>query len=195
MVVRRTQADRRAATRERLERATVEALVEVGVERTSTSEICRRAELSQGALFQHYPSKQALLVAAVARAYADLRAEFQGALHAGPSDVRTLLVLTWRAFSDPRAVATLELYHRCRTDPPLHAELGPMLDAHAAALLADAAALLGPHSPPDAPVVLGITFAALQGAAPGARIEGREPPLLPLALDWLAARLSPGGAP
>lgn len=194
-MVRRTQADRRAAAKERLERATLEALVEVGVEGASTTEICRRAALSQGALFQHYPSKQALLVAAVARAYADLRAELQEALRAGPADLRTLLALTWRAFSDPRAVASLELYHRCRTDRTLHAELGPMLEAHAAGLLAEAAALLGPDAPPDAPVVLGITFAALQGAAPGARIEGVEPPLLPLALDWLAARLSPGGAP
>ena len=108
--------------------------------------------------------------------------------------MRGLLALTWAAFVDPRAVASLELYHRCRTDRALHAALGPMLDAHAADLIAEAAGLLGPGAPPDAPLVLALTFAAIQGAAPGACIEGRAPPLLDPALDWLAARLSPGGA-
>ncbi len=195
MVARRTQADRRAGTKEKLERSAVAALVEVGAEGATTTEICRRAGVSQGALFQHYPSKQSLLVAAVSRAYAELRAEFRASLAEGPQDIRSILALTWRAYVDPRAVASLELYHRCRTDRALHAELGPMLEAHAADLLGEAALLLGPHASPDAPVVLVLTFAALQGAAPGALIEGREPPALGAALDWLSTRLTTGGAP
>lgn len=199
MVARRTQAERRASARERLERAAIDALVQVGASGASTTEICRRAELSQGALFQHYPSKQALLVAAVGRLYDELRAEVlarYAAVPPGPGRVRAVLALTWEAFSDPRSVATLELYHQARTDRELHALLSPMLDAHAQALLAEAARLLGPDVRPtaDLPAILAVTMAAVQGAAPGAVIEGRPPALLPAALDWLAHQLT-GGHP
>ncbi len=63
---RRTQAERRQQTQRRLLDATIEAINELGYARASTSEICRRAGVSQGGLFRHYPTRVALLIAAAA---------------------------------------------------------------------------------------------------------------------------------
>ena len=60
---RRTQQQRREETRGRLLAATQTALVERGYAGTTTTEVCRRAEVSQGALFKHFASKGELLAA------------------------------------------------------------------------------------------------------------------------------------
>src|SRR5205085_6681446 len=61
----RTQQQRRDETRRALLDAAVESLIEVGFARTTTLEVQRRANASRGALLHHFPSKTALLVAAV----------------------------------------------------------------------------------------------------------------------------------
>ena len=66
---RRTQQERRDSTRTRLLEATVECLVELGYARTTTLAVAQRAEVSQGALFKHFPTKAALLGAAVERLF------------------------------------------------------------------------------------------------------------------------------
>lgn len=47
----------------RLVEATVACLTERGYTATSTAAVCARAGVSQGALFRHFPTRQALLVA------------------------------------------------------------------------------------------------------------------------------------
>ncbi|ATJ82740.1 TetR/AcrR family transcriptional regulator [Halomonas beimenensis] len=54
---RRTQEARRSATIAKLTDAAIEALVELGYAKASTNEICRRAGVSQGALFRHFASR------------------------------------------------------------------------------------------------------------------------------------------
>ena len=61
MLVTRTQAQRRASTQAKILDATVEALVHVGYAGASTTEICKRAGVSQGALFRYWPTKGELL--------------------------------------------------------------------------------------------------------------------------------------
>src|SRR5688572_9948936 len=61
---RRTQAERRASTRQRLVTATVTSLIELGHRATSTATIQRAAELTPGALHYHFPTKADLLAAA-----------------------------------------------------------------------------------------------------------------------------------
>lgn len=177
----------------RLEEAAILALVERGVAGASTTEIVRRAGLSQGALFQHYPTKSDLLVAAVRRLYARLRAEFQAGLPALPASGRTeaLLWLAWRAFANPEAVSTLELYGASRTDPELRERLSPMLDEHWSSMMVDAAGLLPVEAlaDPALPALLQLTVASIQGAAPGAVVEGRDPPALAATFAFLARRL------
>ena len=61
---RRTQADRREATVRKLLDAAAGALVEVGYANASVMEISRRAGVSHGGLFRHFPSVESLMVAA-----------------------------------------------------------------------------------------------------------------------------------
>lgn len=187
---RRTQAERRAESMRRLEEAAIEALVDRGAAGATTAAICERAGLSQGALFQHYPTKDALLVAAVRRLYAERRRVFDAALEGvGEGErVRRALGLLWRAFANPEVVATLELYASSRTNPALRGELSPMLEAHWQGMIAAAAQVLpaAAVARPDFPSILAITVAAVQGAAMGAVVEGTEPPGLDRHLDFLA---------
>src|SRR3977135_1954938 len=63
--VRRSQAERSAATQARLLDATIECLVERGWAATSTTEVVRRAGVSRGAQVHHYPTKEDLVLAAL----------------------------------------------------------------------------------------------------------------------------------
>jgi AcrR family transcriptional regulator len=76
VVVRRTQAERSAATIDGLLLAAVESLVDVGYARTSTQDICKRAGLSQGALFRHFPSRLAFMIAVADHVSAQLVVQF-----------------------------------------------------------------------------------------------------------------------
>jgi AcrR family transcriptional regulator len=60
---RRTQEDRREGTIRKLLDAGTEALIDVGYADASVQEICKRAGVSQGALFRHFPTREALMVA------------------------------------------------------------------------------------------------------------------------------------
>lgn len=75
---RRTQRERREATIAKLLEATIECLIEEGYRDTSIARICKRAKVSHGGLFRHFPSRTALIAAAtdeiVRRHMANLRA-------------------------------------------------------------------------------------------------------------------------
>ncbi len=60
---RRTHAERRAATQARLKDAVLESIEAVGLERTTASEIARRAGVSWGAVQHHYGDKRGILIA------------------------------------------------------------------------------------------------------------------------------------
>jgi AcrR family transcriptional regulator len=53
------------AQRERIVRATIECIGEKGIERTSIADICRKAELSAGALYVHFSNKDEIILAAL----------------------------------------------------------------------------------------------------------------------------------
>jgi AcrR family transcriptional regulator len=62
---RRTQAERREATIEKLVNACIAVLAEVGYAGASVKAICARAGVSQGALFRHFETRLELLAHAV----------------------------------------------------------------------------------------------------------------------------------
>jgi len=68
------QQDRSRATQRRLLDATVDCLVEVGWAGTTTTLVAERAGVSRGAQLHHYPTKAALVVAALEH-LVDLRNE------------------------------------------------------------------------------------------------------------------------
>jgi AcrR family transcriptional regulator len=118
------QDERSEETRTRLLEATLESLAAVGYARTSTTEIADRAGVSRGAQVYHYPTKAALVVAAVdhllQRRYQELQQLFAERLPraGGPGAAIELL---WKMFEGPTFTAWLEFVVASRTDPELRA--------------------------------------------------------------------------
>lgn len=118
------QDERSEDTRTRLLEATIESLVAVGYARASTTEIAERAGVSRGAQVYHYPTKAALVVAAVdrllQRRYQEVQQLFAERLpRAGRPGAA--IDLLWRMFEGPSFAAWLEFVVASRTDPELRA--------------------------------------------------------------------------
>ncbi|MEH6557379.1 MAG: TetR/AcrR family transcriptional regulator [Oceanicoccus sp.] len=63
---------RSSATKARLINSTIESLVEIGFTKTTGVEVCRRAQLTRGALNHHFPDFSALLVETLQSIYLQL---------------------------------------------------------------------------------------------------------------------------
>jgi AcrR family transcriptional regulator len=125
------QQDRSRATQRRLLDATVDCLVEVGWAGTTTTLVAERAGVSRGAQLHHYPTKAALVVAALEH-LVDLRNE---ELAAEAADIASLpfrervdrvIDLLAAVHTGPLYVAALELWVAARTDPALREALVPL---------------------------------------------------------------------
>src|SRR5687768_1186586 len=110
--VRRTQAERREATRQKLLDATVALLVEAGYARTTTIAVAQRAGTSQGALFKHFPTRGALLGAAVESLFPRLISEYRSVLSRVPPQgdrAGAAVELLWAVYQRPELQAAVEL--------------------------------------------------------------------------------------
>jgi AcrR family transcriptional regulator len=123
------QEERTRAMRQRLLDATIECLVEHGWSGTSTTLVSERAGVSRGAQLHHFPSKNDLVLAAVAH-LSEKRAEElrEAARHLPSGRRRTRAVLDMLAehFTSPVFSAALELWVAARTDATLHAAVVPL---------------------------------------------------------------------
>jgi len=170
--VRRTQAERRATTRQRLLEAAVASLVDAGHAGTTTTEVCRRAGVSQGALFKHFATKAELVAAAAEHLFGNLVEEFERALPtvAGRADGPAAAVRQlWTVFQQPRLHAAFELYNAARTDADLARKLAPVTARHAANVRAHARSLFpaAATARPDFDAIANVVVSAMQGAAFG----------------------------
>ena len=115
--------------RARLLDATVECLVERGFAGTSTTLVSERAGVSRGAQLHHFPTKNALVVAAVEhlteRRGADLAAA-AASVPDGPRRTRAVMRMLGDHFASPVFNAALELWVAARTDENLLAAVGPL---------------------------------------------------------------------
>lgn len=121
---RRSQGERRAATRRALLDAAVSSLADRGYAKTTTSEVAHRAGVSIGALEHHFPFKADLLVAALEHVLQQRVAEFDQILSALDGDTPEpgrLVDLTWQLVQSPAFVAWLELWVAARCDADLQA--------------------------------------------------------------------------
>ncbi len=119
----RTQAQRTAATRTKLLDAAVDSLVESGYAGTSTQGIAKRAGVSRGAQLHHFPTKETLVVAAVAHLVDKRLVEI---LETHPPEPDDALETLFDAFVGPLFDAALELWVAARTDPALHEAMIPL---------------------------------------------------------------------
>jgi AcrR family transcriptional regulator len=115
--------------RQRLIDATIDCLVERGWSGTSTTLVSRRAGVSRGAQLHHFPTKDALVLAAVEH-LSEVRgrelAQAAAKLPQGPRRTRAVLDMLARHFTSPVFIAALELWVAARTDPSLHEAVAPL---------------------------------------------------------------------
>ncbi|MGI9155164.1 MAG: TetR/AcrR family transcriptional regulator [Marmoricola sp.] len=127
--VRVPQGERSRVMRQRLLDATVECLVERGFAGTSTTLVSERAGVSRGAQLHHFPTKNDLVLAAVEHLSEARAGELQRAaaqLPGGAQRTRAILEMLGDHFASPVFIAALELWVAARTDPTLHAAVGPL---------------------------------------------------------------------
>jgi AcrR family transcriptional regulator len=124
-----TQPERSAATRQALIDATIESLIELGYERSTTTEISERAGLSRGAHLHHFQTRATLFGAAVeglARRGTDELRRGVARLPSDESRPAAVVDMVWRLFNLPLFQVVLELSVHARTDPELRAKLEPI---------------------------------------------------------------------
>jgi AcrR family transcriptional regulator len=127
---RRTQAERRARTRQALLAATIETLVDAGYAGVTTRRVAERASVSIGALQHHFKTKSELVAAAIEHLNAELARELvERAPTASRSErelAETLLDALWELHKGPLMAAVAELAVAARTDLELRDRLAPV---------------------------------------------------------------------
>lgn len=153
---RRTQRERRETTIRKLLDAATETLIEVGYAEASVQRIASRAGLSQGAIFRHFATREALMVAVGedvgARLLDAYRRKFR-ARQPGGDDLAVALRLVRDACRSRLNAAWYELAMAARTSPALRKALEP-----AARRYFDAIARLARETLPDLAARLGPSF-------------------------------------
>jgi len=139
---RRTQAERRAATRTALLDATIDCLAEEGYAKTTTRRIAERAHVTPGALQHHFSTRAELLGQSRRRLGSRFAQEMLGHASSDISSIQLrserLLDHMWELLKGPLFAAMVELWVAARTDLELREEL---IDAeHDGALVAASAA-------------------------------------------------------
>jgi AcrR family transcriptional regulator len=126
---RRTQEERRAATRGALLDAAIACLVDHGYEGTTTGRVCERAGLSRGAHLHHFGTRPALVAAALEelamRRLDEIRGEL-ASLPPGEERIEQALDAIWGWFTGPLFQASIDLAAAARTDEELRAQLAPV---------------------------------------------------------------------
>lgn len=166
----RTQQQRREETIARLLDASIETIIEIGYARASAAVICKRAGLSVGALFRHYPTIGDFMAAT---AYEALRRQLElfskqvVQIPTGhPALPAVLTVLRDITGNDTNAVL-YELMIAARTDEKLRATLQDVFTEYSAKIFEAASAAPTAEQFPDGTraVVTGLLTNTFDGAA------------------------------
>ena len=123
------QEERTRVMRQRLLDATVDCLVELGWSGTTTTVVSQRAGVSRGAQLHHFPTKDDLVIAAVAHVTEARATELREAatrLPRGGRRTRAVLAMLADHVTGTVFTAALELWVAARTDPALHEAVAPL---------------------------------------------------------------------
>jgi AcrR family transcriptional regulator len=109
--VRRTQAERTAETRRRILDAVVESIAEVGFQRTTATEIARRAGVTWGAVQHHFGAKGGILEAVLEDTFERFEAKLGDIAADLPLARRVALFVerAWEHFGSPHFRSTFEI--------------------------------------------------------------------------------------
>jgi AcrR family transcriptional regulator len=124
---RRTQLERRQATRTALLDATLFCLIQEGYAKTTTRRVAEQANVSLGALQYHFASKQELMAEAITHLTRRLAGDLiERGLPSADSErqlTEQLVDRLWETLNGPLIEAAMELGVAGRTDPSLHETL------------------------------------------------------------------------
>jgi AcrR family transcriptional regulator len=166
---RRTQAQRREGTIGALLDATVACLATRGYAATSTAAVCAEAGMSQGALFRHFPTRQALLVATAEHVANSNVAAFRALVDEDVEtveDVAAVLGHLRAVVLSPANQTWRELLVAARADADLREALVPARVSLQQQMLDAASSLWADRLPPeDIAAVLSIVVNMLDGLA------------------------------
>jgi AcrR family transcriptional regulator len=126
------QAQKSASTRTQIVEAAIKCFIDHGYSRTTTTLIAEKAGLSRGAMLHHFPSKLAVVRAAVEHLHAKRLRAFKKAVTKPSADhdhVRQSVEAYWGHVRHPMFVAFFELAVAARTDKELAAILRPAQEA------------------------------------------------------------------
>ncbi|MGH0030378.1 MAG: TetR/AcrR family transcriptional regulator [Myxococcota bacterium] len=109
--VRRSHAERTAETRRRVLDAVVECIAELGFQRTTGTEIARRAGISWGAVQHHFGDKNGILAAVLEESFHRLAATLGRPDADAPLEARvsTFIERAWQHFGGPHYRTTFEI--------------------------------------------------------------------------------------
>lgn len=167
---RRTQAERRAATRAALLSAAVECLVEDGYANLTTRRVAERAGVSQGTQMHYFPTREAFLAEAIGHVAAEMMREVHDQIPPAASGrrqrVEAVIDQLWAVHAGPIFAASMELWVAARTDPELHESMAE-LTREVNRMIIQGTKELFPdfYSRPGAREVLDLTLATMRGLA------------------------------
>jgi AcrR family transcriptional regulator len=151
----RTQQQRREETIARLLDASIDTIVEVGYARASAAVIARRAEVSDGALFRHFPTMGDFMAATareVMRRQLDLASKLIAEIPSDRPPLEAAVTLLRDITGNDTNTVMYELLVAARTDEKLRAtlqELQDVLTDYAGKILETARSLPGADQFPE----------------------------------------------
>ncbi|QRY52211.1 TetR/AcrR family transcriptional regulator [Mycolicibacterium septicum] len=166
----RTQQQRREETVARLLDAAIDTIIEVGYAKASAAVIAKRAKVSDGALFRHFPTMSDFM-AATAREVARRQLELGSKLGADIAAEQPPLPAQLRILRDIAGSDTNTVWHEllmaARTDEKLRAALQTVLAEYIASIYEIAKAAPGMDQFPEDvfAVMLTIAINTFDGAA------------------------------
>lgn len=162
----RTQEERSAATREALLDATVAVLAEEGYAGLTTTKVAARAGVTRGAQVHHFPSRDALVAAAISHLVERTADDMAKILSDRPElTVENLLDLLWELFRGPVFQAVLQFVAASPPEPEIQESLLRLDQTITRLLLDHTSAFFGDHRYPDSDDRLFVAFNAMSGLA------------------------------
>jgi len=195
----RTQQQRREETVARLLDASIDTIIDVGYARASAAVIARRAQVSDGALFRHFPTMGDFMAATareVMRRQLDLFTKQVAEIPAAKPALEAALTIMRDVTGNTTNTVMYELMVAARTDEKLRATLQEVLTEYAANIYDVAKALPGADQFPDdifvaLVAILTNTFdgaAIVRAVLPQPEIEAKRIELLASLLGGLQPR-------
>jgi AcrR family transcriptional regulator len=148
----RTQQQRREETIARLLDASIDTIIEVGYARASAAVIAKRAQVSDGALFRHFPTMGDFMAATareVMRRQLNLFAKRVAEIPSGQPAMAAAVTILRDVTGNSTNTVMYELLIAARTDDKLRETLRQVLTEYAANILDNARALPGADQVPE----------------------------------------------